>query len=447
MVNSPKPLIMTSAVSFSQVYRPATASGTLREVVDPNDVTGRYSFARRKVDRLESKSVLPFCANSALPSFLKHDRLVLLFNAYFEEDVQQCAIESRRLHKCDIFFYVEDGTIEIIQRKLENSGMPQGTFLRRTRIPKPEQNDGKFLKFYGVDDFRIGQDITIYSRRFHIVNCNESTRKYLTENHGRDPDELVPRPFPHDHFTEAVKEKMKRESGKPGVNRNRKMHELKQIMESMLGKPTALTDRRMFLECGSKILNFGVIWDDRTRLYGDIQYFTLKYFLADDTIEISLIHGKLDGRDHLSKLLNRSKLPKQAWGCGEESKEFYSWQDLAIGSYVNVYGRSMLIATCDAFTRTYYKAENIPLREDISLERNDDVPVLSRHIPPYNGFGSEEDSLRSCSGSLNSPPPKRDVAKQNKFGVVLRFNAKLLSDKVNIYSLLGTKVMESKMNK
>ena len=434
MVNPSIPYHNSSGIRISQTYRPSTSSGTLREVTDPNDVTGRYSFARRKIDRLERKSVLPFCANSPLPSFLKDDRLVLLFNAYFEEDLQQCAIESRRLHKCDIFFYVEDGTIEIIERKLENSGMPQGTFLRRTKIPKPEQSQksGECVNFYDVDDFRIGQDITIYSRRFYIVNCNESTRKYLIENHKRDPNELCPRPFPHDHFAEAVREKMKRESGKPGVDRNRKMHELKKIMESMLGKPTALTDRGMFLECGSKVLSFGIVWDDTKRLYGDVQFFRLKYFLADDTIEILPIHGKLDGRDHLSKLLNRSKLPKQSWVLEEESKDFYSWQDLAIGNYIDVYGRSMLITTCDDFTRKYYKGENMPLGDNICFESNDDVPVLNRHIPPYNGFGSEEDSLRSCSGSLNQPPPKRDVTKQHKYGIILRFNAKLLSDKVSI---------------
>eukprot|EP00816_Leptocylindrus_hargravesii_P009460 CAMPEP_0196822484 /NCGR_PEP_ID=MMETSP1362-20130617/83644_1 /TAXON_ID=163516 /ORGANISM="Leptocylindrus danicus, Strain CCMP1856" /LENGTH=623 /DNA_ID=CAMNT_0042202049 /DNA_START=1028 /DNA_END=2899 /DNA_ORIENTATION=+ len=404
--------------------RPMTASAVMKETTDPNDVTGRYSFARRRVDRTENKISLPFCAQSSLPLFIKHDRRVLLFDAYFEEDVQQCAIETTRLHKCEIFFYVEDGTIEIIQKKLDNSGMPQGTFLRRSKVPKHIQSSGLSTEYYGVDDFHIGSDIVIYSRNFNIVNCNESTRQYLFENHGRDMNDLAARPFPRDQFAEVVKEKMSRESGKPGVNRNRKMHELKQIMESMLGKPTSMTDRGMFLECGSKALCFDIVWDDRERLYGDLQFFRLQYFLSDDTIEILPVHGKLDGRDHFPKLLNRSKLPKH-----KDSNEFYTWNDLAIGETINVYGRSMLIAKCDKFTRSHYESEGIPLDPDMSLEQNEDVPVLHRIIPPYNGFGSEEDSLRSCTGGLNPPPPKRDIAKQSRIGIVLRFNAKLLSDK------------------
>lgn len=435
MVNSPINKKLLLSAKSAKSCRPFTAYSIFKEVTDPNDVTGRYSFARRRVDRIENNSVLPFCASSELPSFLKHDRLVLLFNAYFEEDVQQCATESKRLHKCDIFFYVEDGTIEIIQRKLENSGMPQGTFLRRSKVPKATQQDNQEFSFLETNDFVIGGDVSIYKRKFFIVDCNESTAKYLIENCGRSREELKPRSFPHDHFGEAVKEKMRRESGKPGVNRNRKMHELKQIMESMLGKPTALTDRGMFLECGSKVLRFGVVWDDRDKLYGDVQFFQLKYFLTDGTIEILPIYSKLDGHDHLSKLLNRSKLPKSSWNSEEESKDFYTWRDLMIGRSVNVYGRTMQIATCDEFTRNYYENNGLQMRPNLSLERKDDVPKLSRQIPPYNGFGTEEDSLRSCTGSLNPPPPKRDVAKQHKYGIVLRFFAKLVSDKVSLLYL------------
>ena len=427
MVNSSILPRSEKTVGSTQKIRPST-SLSIREVTDPNDVTGRYSFARRKVDRMKSKCVLPFCATSTLPSFLKHDRLVLLFNAYFEEEVQQSTIETSRLYKCDIFVYVEDGTIEIIQRKLENSGMHQGTFLRRARVPKSSQIENGNTEFYGAKDFKIGEEVEIYSRKFHIVSCNESTKKYLIENHGRTRSELEARDFPRDHFSEAVKEKMKHECGKPGVNRNRKMHELKRIMESMLGKPTALTDRGMFLECGTKVLSFGVIWDDRKRLYGDIQYFKLNYFLADDTIEISP-NRKLEGRDNPSKLLNRSKLPRNS--CETEgTKNYYVWQDLKIGNYVNIYGRSMLIASCNDFTRSYYEQEGMPLKKDIVIQENEDAPVLSRQIPAYNGYGSEEDSLRTCSGSLNPPPPKRDVTRQHKSGIVLRFNAKLISDKV-----------------
>merc|ERR1719271_1337550 len=78
----------------------------------------------------------------------------------------------------------------------------------------------------------------------------------------------------------------------------------------MLGKPTAMADRGAFLECGQETLCFHVVWDDRKRLYGDIQCFQLMYYLADDTFEIVRIHDKNDGRDQFRKLLKRCKLPR-----------------------------------------------------------------------------------------------------------------------------------------
>lgn len=34
------------------------------------------------------------------------------------------------------------------------------------------------------------------------------------------------------------------------------------------------------------------------------------------------------------------------------------------------------------------------------------APKPSKPVPPYNGFGSEEDSLSSCQGLLPKPPQK-----------------------------------------
>lgn len=410
-----------------------TASAALsRDVSDPNDIRGRYSVSRRKSDRESNIVPLPFFQESKLPAFLEHDRKVLLFNAYYEEEVFQSALEANRVHFCEIYFYVEDGTIEIIQKKQKNSGIPQGVFLRRSRVAKPGQTLESAwgeTEYYEIDDLKIGNVVEIYSRKFHIVDCNESTKKYAIEHHGWTESEFVPLPLPRDCFAEENREKMRRESGVPGVNRNRKMHDLKQVMESMLGKQTSTTDRGMFLECGQNSLCFYVIWDDRKRLYGDIQYFKLFYYLADDTIEILPMHKKNNGRDQFPKLLKRAKLPQTP--TMEDPLEFVSWKEIMIGGTVNVFGRLMHIASCDSFTRDYYKSKGIVLDQNLPLEPEEEKLIFERQIPPYNGFGSEEDSLRSCTGGINPPPPKKDLAKmREKSGVILRFNAHLISDKV-----------------
>lgn len=340
----------------------------------------------------------------------------------------QSTIEERRMLKCDIYFYVEDGTIEIIQKKQENSGIPQGVFLRRKKVEKSNQDGQAGLSdsVYCINDLKIGNEVEIYSRIFHIVDCNESTREYVLANHGWQQVDVAPLPFPRDYFAEVYKTKMRRESGVPGVDRKRKMHDLKEVMESMLGKQLSTTDRGMFLEFGQEALCFHAVWDDTERLYGDIQYYRLFYYLADDTIEILPIQKKNDGRYPSPKLLKRMKLPKE-----NEGSEYYAWKDLCIGKEVNVFGRSMQLATCDLFTREHYKSHDIILKDNMSLEPEEEKIEFVRQIPTYNGFGSEEDSLRSCTGGINPPPAKRDIAKlRENQGVILRFNARLLSDKV-----------------
>ncbi|KAL7554032.1 hypothetical protein ACHAWF_017896 [Thalassiosira exigua] len=405
--------------------RPLTAPiGMEKEVLDPTDVSGRYSFFRKKEDRENCNIALPFCPESKLPSFIEHDRRVLLFNAYYEEDVLQSAIEEKRIHTCELYFYVEDGTMELIQTKQENSGIVQGRFLRRSKVAKPGSSS-----HYEIDDLKIGSQVVIYSRTFHIASCNASTREYVLKYHGWSESDVAILALPRDRFAESNKAKMRRESGVPGVDRKRKMNDLKQVMESMLGKESSMTDRGMFLECGTDALCFHVLWDDRERLYGDIQYFRLFYYLADDTVEIMRSHAKNDGRDTFTKLLKRSKLPKN--GRVSDS-DCYSWKDLEIGKTVNVFGRTMLIARSDAFTRQYYLSNGILLKDDMPLQVAEKKVEVKRVIPPYNGFGTEEDSLRSCTGGLNPPPPKKDLQKmRDKNGIVLRFNAQLVSDKVD----------------
>lgn len=79
--------------------------------------------------------------------------------------------------------------------------------------------------------------------------------------------------------------------------------------------------------------------------------------------------------------------------------ENYHWTDMVIGLELNVYGRHLRIIDCDSKTRAFYEHYNIPLAEaeiqPVKVEK-----VYERYIPPHNGIGSEEDTLRSCNSSL-----------------------------------------------
>ena len=57
---------------------------------------------------------------------------------------------------------MEDGTLTITDPKVETTGMPQGSFLKRQKVAK---EDGSYL---GPDDFHIGAEVTICGHTFHI---------------------------------------------------------------------------------------------------------------------------------------------------------------------------------------------------------------------------------------------------------------------------------------
>lgn len=52
---------------------------------------------------------------------------VLRFNAYFKQTVHESPAEYFRVRPVDIYYYLEDDSISVVEPHVENSGMPQGT--------------------------------------------------------------------------------------------------------------------------------------------------------------------------------------------------------------------------------------------------------------------------------------------------------------------------------
>jgi len=75
------------------------------------------------------------------PKWLKYDRKVLLFEGYFKEPVFESAVENYRVRKVEIHYYLDDDTLYITEHKIENSGIPQGVFLKRHKLPKGETGE------------------------------------------------------------------------------------------------------------------------------------------------------------------------------------------------------------------------------------------------------------------------------------------------------------------
>ncbi|XP_041127668.1 EF-hand domain-containing family member C2-like [Polyodon spathula] len=384
-------------------------------------------------------TVFPKGEGSDAPSWVAFDKQVLCFDAYFQESVHEKREEQFRIRRCKIYFYLEDDTIQVVEPEIKNSGIPQGTFIRRHRIPLPPPYDDEC---YTLEHFNINQEMVFYSRTFTITDCDVFTRNFLRKLGVRLNS---PSATPKDPYS-TVRNQMQ-ESMKP-LRPFERLDKLKQ-----------------FLDHDRHVLRFFCFWDDSDAMFGDPRELTLHYFLADDTIEIREVVQANSGRDAAPMFLQRNKLPKHApapkhqpgeitdrtvlnvFGpmghggryivdslkTGAVQQEFYKDCDLAIGAVINVWGRKVIICDCDGFTKEYYRTKYgledfTPVRY-----RASSGPRLEKKVPPYNGFGSEEDSLCSCLGLMPKPPQKdfRKMMEKDRHGLdsnVLRFVATMITD-------------------
>ena len=71
-------------------------------------------------------SAIPRGQGTDLPSWVAFDKQVLSFDAYFQEAVHEKREEQYRVRHCKIYFYLEDDSIQVIEPRLKNAGIPQG---------------------------------------------------------------------------------------------------------------------------------------------------------------------------------------------------------------------------------------------------------------------------------------------------------------------------------
>jgi hypothetical protein len=342
--------------------------------------------------------------------YIKNCGLVLCFYGYFKEAVHESQLENYRVRQCEIFFFLEDDSISIVERKVENSGVPQGTFAKRGRMTKSLENE----TFYNLEDLQIGHTIQVYGRKLFITDCNASTRRYLVEQCGRDSSFLSPVAGEEDMYTTMRAEFMSRETGRDDtVVHNIMKNPMTEFAEAQLGNTVDNSTRQGFLEYGRQVLKFDCYWDDRESLFGDVQRLTLIYYLYDDTIEILNVGGAFN------KMVKRGKLYRNR---DDPKSEAWHWTDFTIGSEISVYSKKLFFAAADTFTYEFYDARNMPLSAPIQQTSEDQVHAV-RELPPYNGYGSEEDSLASCVGSLVPTVPHKKLG-ENK---IMRFMAKMES--------------------
>ncbi|XP_058438472.1 EF-hand domain-containing family member C2 isoform X1 [Marmota monax] len=377
-----------------------------------------------------------------VPSWVAFDKQVLSFDAYVEDEVPDKNQENYRIRYYKIYFYLEDDTIQVNEPEVKNSGLPQGTIIRRHRISLPPPDDDQF---YTVYHFNINTDVVFYGRTFKIYECDAFTKNFLKK--------IGVKLNPPGHCPEDPYMKLRRE---------------KLDCVDPFHPYESFDTLKQFLQYDGKVLRFFCLWDDSDSLFGDRRELVLHYFLSDDTVEIKEVIPHNSGQDAMSWFLRRSKLPKHGppgiyqpgqitdrtvlnvcgglaekrvdgylldkYKLGKLDQEYYKDSDLTIGTYINVWGRKVLLCDCDEFTKSYFKAKyGVENFTSISCKAPP-LPKIERKFPPYTGFGSEEDSLRSCIGLVPTPHQRnfKKCMEEDSYGNVssiLRFFAKLITDK------------------
>jgi len=445
---------------FNKSISPFPTSGSAY-----NDVGGRYSLKSQQADRVNRSRALPYSSLDNAPAFVKNDSHTCTFKAFFMEEAPEALLEPERARVVEITFHLEDNTIEMSEPRVENSGLSQGKLLKRHQVPKPgpgrqsrvtpgplATGAPQEIPIFTIADVYAGAELDIYNRIYTIIDADEATKRYLGS---------IGKPFGQSLACSASYWDPKL---RPGALRHKK-------------KNYKTVKNLGFYEYERKVLRFFGVWDGSEQMFGDEQYVRIHYSLADNKIEVLPIHQRNSGRDKLSKLLKKTSILKKgdagleyfpnsysrvltssglrpdgtndytatsaSSGMGSSQMIYapdrpYHWTDLAIGEMIAVASLFILITDADEYTREFYKSKARSLGPKISMPPPV-YPTQTVYIPPYNPlFGSEEDSLNTCKGSLaGGSKVQKDGAKAQMFqGMILRFNATLFDPKVRFTSVL-----------
>mmetsp|Transcript_16707 Transcript_16707/g.41351 ORF Transcript_16707/g.41351 Transcript_16707/m.41351 type:complete len:615 (+) Transcript_16707:249-2093(+) len=352
------------------------------------------------------------------PAWIKHDKQVCRFFAYTQESVTESDYENARIRYVTIIYFLEDGTMQLTERKIENSGIMGGALLKRHCIMK-EDNSGTL----GLDDLKCGTNLEVYSRVYRIVACDAFTRWYYEKN---GIDAGVEEDVPLDNFA-ARKKAKKDHDEKPTY---KEVVDGKIYNEKFIGGNRGTNDKlEQFLKNDLRVLRFYCYWDDHT-VYGTRTYYTLSFFLADNSIQIADNHIRNSGRDPYPVFFKKGPLKKNPLykicpGMLEPTPENYLPADLEVGGKVSVFGRDLFVYDCDPFTREFYKTWYNKEQTKIEVPEPHDY-TMPMPIPPHVGVGTEEDSLGGCLSVTRPKPPKQDLRKKmTKAAMILRFEAEI----------------------
>jgi len=400
--------------NFARSQRFATVKGIRMEVEEGADkpkmvrterpadlMATAKGYATRATTNAKNHPAFNEKTTDDLPAWDALDRHVLRFYGYFQEAVTESNLENYRVRRVIVYYYLEDDTMHVSEPRMDNSGCPSGSLIRRHRIPSGEGSG--YIK---PEDILVGVDLVLYGKTIRITDCDAFTRGYAKDHNYSLADA---QDVPQDNFC-AIQERAKAlEAVKPRTYE-------KIYREMMMGGGHINTNMQQFMENDRKVCRFYAVMDDTLTAQYERRPCTIFSFLADDTIEIREQYPLNCGRDNFPIFFKRGALEKAPGATvrgpmsPDQRGDVWKVEDLYVGLQAKFLSNTFLVYDADPYTRQYYK-------EVLGIELNPriDVKLPEAEIPrpatpPYTGYGSWDDSMASV---LNLIPkvPRRDFHK------------------------------------
>jgi len=372
------------------------------------------------------------------PAWDVFDRHVLRFYGFTKELVTETNLENHRVRKVKLLYYLEDDTIQMIEPKVDCSGLHvfasagglqdkgmSSCILRRHRVPIFSENGPAYLTDAHL---RLGENVTIYGTTYRLTDCDPFTREYYQSIGNPQPLEYSPQEAPKDAFENLRALRTHGNVFPPKTNE-------KYYMETRLGGGACNKNMQEFMESNTKVCRFYAIVDDSTTVNYERRPFIILAFVSDNSIEIREQYPTNCGRENYPVFFRRQPIVNgrdvQVRGPMDAaylSSEFIKVSEFAIGKTIRMCNLDFFVYDCDGFTRKYFADElKTPLDPKIDV-RLPQPPLPRPPTPPYTGYGSWKDSM----GSVLHLVPKQPKPDQQKLffnqGKILRFSAKFGGD-------------------
>lgn len=337
-------------------------------------------LALRKETNAANYPKKPSVAVDTLGQFLRNDRKVLRFSAYWDDRESLFG----DMHDLMLYYFLADDTMQVRELYPRNSGRDAPPkFLARRKIPKtydgvplmgqqtpftvlnvlgggllggryvPDSlNVGeKIVEYYTDKDLTIGSIVNLFGREVHLIDCDDFTREYYRTKYGLEDFTAIPKPAAKGPA--AVCTSME-ERQLPVFNGWGSHEDSEGNCRKTIPQPPRGNFIKFLKNDGIR-LRFGAKMRSKVPDYLE-RIFILTYFMATDEIsvyELGIRNSGFPGGEFFKR--QRFVMPKTRW-FGSERPKRYEAHHLYIGAEIELRSFQFVLVTADEYALAYMEA-------------------------------------------------------------------------------------------